>query len=123
MATSVLAVSVFVVALAISRDAGEAVETALVGASVGGAMGSLEYRRWRGIAAASRDGLRLWLLSAAWGTPLLAAAWWFGPSFGGHPGSWSGSIMAALAISAGMSLVSLVPLHWLHGRWGKGSAP
>lgn len=126
MATAVLGASVFVVALAISRDLAEAIGTALVGASVGGAMGTLDYRRWRGIAAASRDGLRLWLQSAAWGTPLLALAWRSTPPLAGDPPTWTWSILGAAVVSAGMSLVSLVPLHWLHwlhGRWGNGAAP
>lgn len=121
-ATLTLAASVFVVALAISRDASSATAAALFGASVGGAMGSLEYRHRLIIPAASRLGSGLWLLSGAWGTPLLVAALYLGPTLS-RPDSPLATVATALALSAGMSLVSLVPLHWLQGHWGRKRAP
>jgi hypothetical protein len=120
--TTILALPVFAMALVLERDLEAALAIALVGASVGGALGTLEYRLPRLIAAGSRRGLGLWACSVLWALPLLVAALHLGPFRTQAPDGW-GTLGLALAIAAGLTVVSLTPLPWLQGRWGRPPPP
>lgn len=120
--TLILGASVFVVGLAIDRNFDSARQAALFGASLGAAMGSLQYRLEQLVPAWSGRAVGLWLLSSAWGSPLVLAA----ITIGTEPDApWTLPQNAALAaaISAGLSLVALLPLPWLQGQWGRKPAP
>ena len=116
--TAMLALPVFAIALVFERDPAAAAAIALIGASVGGALGTLAYRRPRLIAAGSRRGLGLWACSALWALPLLVLALHLGP-FAAPAPDWPGNLGLALATAAGLTVVSLTPLPWLQGRWGR----
>lgn len=120
--TVVIGVSVFVVGLAIDRNLDAASQAALFGASLGAAMGSLQWRLDRLVPAASKRAAGCWLLSAVWGAPWVTAAISIG-SAPAAPWSLSQNAAVAAAISAGMSLVVLLPLPWLQGQWGRKPAP
>lgn len=83
------------------------------GASLGGALGSLHYRRLLGVPALTRQSLVLWLLSTAWGAPLMWASL---QAFGHH--ALSDSVLlfklgATFGLAAFVSLMCFMPLKWL----------
>src|SRR5207342_784710 len=97
-----------------------AVEWSLFVASLGGALGSLDYRHTRSIPAITRPGIFCWLLSTVWGSLFLLAASVSSdtsapirlPQLGG-----------AIGLSALMSVIALMPLNWLRAAWRSRPAP
>ncbi|HET9048684.1 MAG TPA: hypothetical protein VFN29_06980 [Chiayiivirga sp.] len=99
-----------------SRD--EAVQSALLAASMGAAFGSIEYRYRFNIAAISFAALWPLLVSMAWCLPFL----WAALRFPFPPKSVS-EMGLMVFLAALLCVVCLIPLRWMHGQWMRDDGP
>lgn len=119
----VFAVSVVLVSVIILWSFSGVLEWALFAASLGGAVGSTQYRTALAVPALSRHCGIVWFLSATWGTAFLLAALKAGEPFPADHMSFLARLGAMSGLSAGMSLICFIPLKWLQTVGAPRAAP
>ena len=122
---SALAVSlaVFVTSVLFSGSLPHALEWSLFAASLGGAIGSLQYREALSIPAISRQSGLSWLGSVAWGAVFLLAALKAGEPYPTDQAPFLSKLLVVLGLAAVMSLMCFIPLRWLQGAQRPRHAP
>lgn len=118
-----LAVTVVATTVIVSWSLSGTLEWALFAASLGGAVGSLQYRTALAVPAVSRHCGFVWLLSVTWASVFLLAALKAGEPYPTDHWSFLAKMGAMLGLAAAMSLMCFFPLKWLQGGGSPRYAP
>ena len=118
-----LALTVVATTVIVSWSLSGALEWALFAASLGGAVGSLQYRAALAVPTLSRHCGFVWLLSVGWATLFLLVALKAGEPYPADQATFLARLGAMLGLAAAMSLMCLFPLKWLQGVGSPRHAP